>query len=422
MTVAAAATSEKIRIADLANPVLSEAQAGALAYANANPPVLSSEAVLAAARERTGLDDFGADDFRARLDVWMQATNEDAELSQIGRLNILNEAIRYAATRLQVEDLVRRKPEILSVPVDRPFLIAGLPRSGTTYLLALMSADARLRSLPHWEAVRPVREFHLADGADPRGALCSAEWAQTDELMPFVKMIHEFSPDHISEDIELQGVDFGGYYIEWLARVPRWRDWQIEHDQTGVYRYMRKMMQLLSWQSGPERWVTKCPQHMEKLLEVSAAFDDPVVVINHRDPVASIQSAITGIAYSARITRTRVDMKQIADYWIDRYERLLRACVRDRDSLDPAKSHDVFFHELMADPMGQLTQIYAKSDMEIDAATRTAFEAAMEANRRGKHGQLGYDLRGDFGVEPAAIRERFQFYFDRFPEVRIEVK
>jgi hypothetical protein len=38
----------------------------------------------------------------------------------------------------------------------------------------------------------------------------------------------------------------------------------------------------------------------------------------------------------------------------------------------------------------------------------------MADNPRGKHGRVLYDLRGDFGVEPNQIRERFDFYFARF--------
>jgi hypothetical protein len=32
-----------------------------------------------------------------------------------------------------------------------------------------------------------------------------------------------------------------------------------------------------------------------------------------------------------------------------------------------------------------------------------------------------YNLREDFGVEPSALRARFDFYFDRFP-VAVEVE
>ena len=414
--------AEKIRLTDLANPVLTDIQAGALAFCQANPVTLAADVVLAAAQQGTGLSDFGPDGFRERLAVWMRAGDNDTELSAAGRASLFSEAVRLASNRLQLEDTVRRHPEILDIEIERPLIIAGLPRSGTTYTLQLMSADPRLRSLPHWEAVRPVKAPFVKDGKDTRYDLCAAEWAQTDAVMPYIKLIHEFSPDHISEDIELQGLDFGGYYFEWIAHVPEWRDYQFANDMTPVYHYVRKAMQLLSWQKGPNRWVTKCPQHMEQLLTVKSAFPDSYIVINHRDPVASIQSAITGIAYGARLTRTRVDMDAIAEYWIDRYERLLRACVRDRDQLDPAQSYDLYFHELMADPFGQLEQVYQGAGVTFDQQTRDAFQQAIDHNKRGKHGQLVYNLREDFGIDPAAIRERFAFYYNRFPEVRIEVK
>ena len=52
-------------------------------------------------------------------------------------------------------------------------------------------------------------------------------------------------------------------------------------------------------------------------------------------------------------------------------------------------------------------------------AARAALEHFLEAHPRGKAGQVIYDLKGDFGVDPGLLRERFGFYFDRF-EVRAE--
>jgi Sulfotransferase family len=411
----------KIRLSDLANPVRSPEQQAAYDYAQANPVVFSEEVILSAACERTGLSDFGAEDFRPRLRAWVQAVNEDVELSGAGRAGVWSEMVRFASTRLLVEDLLRRHPDIAQTEITTPVVVAGLPRSGTTYLLQLLAADRNSRSLPYWEAVRPVARPFIENGVDKRHSLCAAEWARTDAMMPYIKSIHEFSPDHISEDVELTCIDFGSYYLEWLAKVDSWRDYCFARDQTSVYRYTRKMMQLLSWQRGPHRWVTKCPQHMENLLPVSTAMPGAVMVINHRDPVASIQSAITGVAYSARLTRTRVNMRQIAEYWIDRYERMLRACVRDRDTLPAEKSHDVYFHEFMGNPLGTLEAIYRKACIEFDAAVRQDLTSAIACHPRGQHGQLVYNLREDFGFEPAEIRERFDFYFKKFP-VAIEVK
>ena len=117
--------------------------------------------------------------------------------------------------------------------------------------------------------------------------------------------------------------------------------------------------------------------------------------------------------------RTRVDPAGLAAYWIDRVERLLRACVRDRDRLPAAQAVDVPFHELMADDLGMVARIYERSGLVMTADARAALARYGAEHRRGRHGQVVYDLAGDFGIAPAAVRERFGFYFERFP-VRIE--
>ena len=60
-------------------------------------------------------------------------------------------------------------------------------------------------------------------------------------------------------------------------------------------------------------------------------------------------------------------------------------------------------------------RIYALADFEMTDGARAQLDAYLDANRRGKHGRVLYDLQGDFGVDPSAVRERFDFYFDRFP-------
>ena len=404
-----------IRVEDLAHPVLSDIQRQALAAAEAAPVVLTVEAVLDTARAQTGLEAFGAPDFRERLEQWVAAVVADTGLSAFGRAALWSEMVRFAATRLRVEDLLQRTPAISATAIETPLVVAGLPRSGTTYLLQVLAGDRRLRALPYWEAVRPVAAPFISNGVDTRYDLCAEEWRRTDALLPLAKTMHEFSPDHISEDIELQCIDFGSYYVEWLCEAPLWRDYYVSHDHTPVYRYMRRMLQVLSWQRGPNRWVTKCPQHMEQLLSVAAALPGSTLLVLHRDPVASIQSAITAVAYRARLTHRTVDLKRISDYWIDRYERLLRACVRDRDLLPPGQAHDVYFHRMMADPMGTLEQIYRCANLAFDDAAQADLQAAIASNSRSKHGKLVYDIRADLGLDPAAIRERFGFYFERFP-------
>lgn len=414
--------AEDIRITDLAEPVLTPMQTAAIEHVSKSEVVLDEDTVLAAASEKVGLDDFGPDDFRERLRIWLQSAEEDRDLGPIGRLSFYNDCVRYAANRLRFEDLLRRHPEIEAVEIERPIIIAGLPRSGTTHLLNLIAADERLRSLPYWESVEPIpdpAEAPGAQGVDPRLVRCRAAHEIQSQMMPLMKNMHDMAPEHVHEEIEVQALDFSSYVPEWIATVPRWRDYYLAHDQTPHYGYMKRVLQALQWLRGPERWVLKSPQHLEQLVPLQAVFPDATVVMTHRDPVSVIASTITMLCYGDRLRRRRVDPPAVATYWVDRIEVLLRRCVRDRDLIPAERSLDLPFHDFMADDVGAVERIYELADFEMTPAARASLDAFMQANPRGKHGRIVYDLAADFGIDGAALRERFSFYFDRFP-VKVE--
>jgi hypothetical protein len=178
---------------------------------------------------------------------------------------------------------------------------------------------------------------------------------------------------------------------------------------------MKNVLRALQWMRGPKRWILKSPQHMEQLGPLMDTFPDATVAITHRDPVSVIASTVTMLVYGDRIRRTRVDPPAVAAYWIDRIERLLRACVKDRDRISADHSIDVLFHEFMDDDVAMVRRIYELADLEVSAEAKADLDAYMQANPRGKHGRIVYDLKGDFGVDRDELRERFGFYFERFP-------
>ena len=227
--------------------------------------------------------------------------------------------------------------------------------------------------------------------------------------------MHDMHPSHVHEEIEVQALDFSSYLLEWIACPPRWRDYYFAHDQTPHYAYMKKVLQALQWMRGPDRWILKSPQHLEQIGPLMKTFPDATVALTHRDPVAVIASAITMLTYGDRVRCNRVDPPANAAYWSDRIEALLSACVRDRDLIPEGQSIDVLFHEFMADDIAMVERIYDLAGLEMDSEARSSLESFMAANPRGKHGRIVYDLKRDFGVDPEALRERFAFYFERFP-------
>jgi hypothetical protein len=418
--------AESLTIDDLAQPRLSDLQRQLLDAAETQVVDLGMDPMIEEAARTAGLIEFdGRDitsDVRERLQAQVAAVETDEGLTSLARLTLRERLVRLLRNRLLLEDLMRRYPEIESVEIEKPFIVVGMPRSGTTHLVNLIASDSRRRALPYWESMEPfpVRgEAPGPDGIDPRYARRVAEHSFVAQMMPFVSAIHDRFPAAVEEEVELLDLDFAAYVLEWYAQVPGWRDYYLGLDQTRHYVYMKKVLQALTFLRGPRTWVLKSPQHCEQIGPLMATFPDATVAFTHRDPVAVVQSAATLMAYGDRIRRRSVDTEWVIEYWTDRVERLLGACVRDRDLVPADRSIDISFHELNGNELSLLEALYAKGGVEVTAEVGGAFQSYLDSNPRGKHGQLRYDLQRDFNRSPEEIRSRFTSYFDRF-DVRPE--
>ena len=415
--------SDTIHIDDLAHPILTEIQKLGVEYGETRQTELRVDAVLEAAVAATGLSDFGPDDFRERLGLQLSEMDADDERTGLGRMLMLDDCTRYAKNRLLIRDLLRRHPEILSIPIEKPVIVVGLPRSGTTHLVNLLAADSRFRSLPLWESYEPVpdpREAVSADGVDPRWTRCQQAWEAMKAGAPFVAAMHPMEPDHVHEENELMASDFSNYNHEWVARAPKWRDYYLSHDQTPHYAYLKTVLQILQWYKPQERWVLKSPQHLEQLGPLLSTFPDATVVRTHRDPVAVVQSTITMLTYGARAAYRTTKPEWYRDYWTERIGVLLDASLRDSGLLPADRTVDVFFDQYMADEMGTLQRVYDAAGIELTDQARAEIAAYQASHPRGQAGQVVYDLRGDFDITPEQVRSRFAPYFEAFP-IRIEV-
>ncbi|HBX77204.1 MAG TPA: sulfotransferase, partial [Acidimicrobiaceae bacterium] len=201
-----------------------------------------------------------------------------------------------------------------------------------------------------------------------------------------------------------------------------WRDHAERLDQFAHYAFLRRELQVLSYLRGPNRWVLKCPQHLERLGPLMETFPAATVAFTLRDPVAVLQSAITMLAYGDRNRRVHIEAEQLAEYWADRVERLLNAAVRDAHLIPENQRIDVEFGEFMGDDVAMASRIIEMAGLEVTDTVRSGLASYVNANPRGKDGRVVYNLREDFGLEPEALYERYSFYFDAFPQIRKEVR
>ncbi len=375
---------------------------------------LDADALHARARADTGLHDFGPDDYRERLDVYLAALRDIDGRHDAGAVNFYGQLLQLLKNRLLLSDLLNRHPEIDDIELQPPVVIAGLPRTGTTHLHNMLAAPATFRSMPYWESVEPLPLPQEAGvEPDPRRTRMDVAVAVINTVMPYFPLMHEITTDHVHEEIQLLANDFSTMLFETLADVPRWRAYYQAHDQTPHYEYLARQLKAMQFLRGGRRWLLKSPQHLEQVPVLDRVFPGSIVVFTHRDPVPVALSMIAMITYSARMHRTVVPVEEIAASWIDRLEQMLTALVRDRDTIGPERSIDIRFDDFMGDELGVAERVYALAGESFTAQARTAIADYLAAHRRGRLGNVETSCEM-FGLNEDSLRARFAPYVERF--------
>jgi hypothetical protein len=376
---------------------------------------LDAAALIAQAQQDTRLRDFGPEPLHEPLRHLCESLRHEVPLSAAGRESARRRLLALLATRLRLQDLWRRRPEILALPVEAPWFIVGLPRSGTTFLHRLLACDAGLRSAPLWEIMNPLP---LADieapqpQPDPRIAIAEQALAALHRVAPGLQAMHEMQAEAPDEELNLLALGFCSMGFEFSFGVPSYVRWYAQQDHRDGYRLFRKVLQTLQWLRGGRHWVLKAPSHMEQLAPLLEVFPDATVIQTHRDAVTATVSLASLTCHGVHAYFDQPDPLRVGSGMSAAVERLLRAIARDRVDGDP-RFVDVQFGQLMADPLAVVRRIYAGASRELGAPAEHAMRGWLAENTRGRHGAHAYAAR-DFGIDLAERHAALAFYHQRF--------
>lgn len=378
-----------------------------------------TESVLDAARARTGLEDFGDDDFLEPLQVLLDSLDREARLSPIGRATQHARIVGSLATRLSAQDYFARHPEILEEEIQAPLVIVGLARTGSTMLHRLLSADPEVYSVRWWECRSPA-PYPGSDWreADPRIPDAHAEVEAILESTPILRTMHPWDAEGPDEEIMLIEHSFLSTVPESGAHVPSHRDYVTRHDLRAGYDYMKRMLQFLQWQkrqSGQDRqrWVLKAPFHLAYIEHLIRLFPDVRFVQTHRDPVETTPSISSMYSALWTLGSDEVDKHVVGHQCLERWSWALGRCLASRDAGAEDRFIDVLYDENRRHPMRSIERIYEFIDRPFTAAARHAMARWGEDNRRDKRGAHAYQLE-EFGLTRAAIEQAFAEYSARY--------
>ena len=363
----------------------------------------------------TGLEDFGDEAWREPFTVLLNALEQEAQLTLMGRLMARNDLILWLSARLQITDLLKRHPEILEQDVSNPMFIIGLPRSGTSILFELLAHDPDVGVPQMWEALQPCPPPETATyRSDPRIAVADKLFTQWSRVAPEFATMHEMRGDIPAECGLLMASSFISDHIASLHQTPSYSAWLAEADYLPVYQHHKEVLQILQWKNPRKRWLLKAPEHQVHLDALLAVYPDARIVQTHRDPIKCMASttSLMGTLYYMRSDQPfQASMFEDIIMGEATAARLERVMAQREDGTVPASNiTDSRYQDLMDDPMACIASIYDHFGMPLSAQARENMANYLADKPKGKFGAHEYEIDGGRQKE----RALFKRYQDRY--------
>jgi hypothetical protein len=378
-----------------------------------------ADELIATARRRSGLADFGATPFAEALEILLRSCRQEADLSLFGRLALRWDGIRFLSNLLRLRAEERAVPKILDLPIERPILVAGLPRSGTTFLHSLLAEDPANLVPRVWQAIHPYPTNSA--GADRRPQRVARQLRLFARLAPEFRRLHPIAADSPQECSEITAHVFASLRFDTTYRVPSYRHWLDGHGHADAYRFHKRFLQHLQHQAGGTgRWVLKCPDHVFALAAIRRVYPDARIVFVHRDPLAVLSSVARLTGVLRRPFTRRLDKIEIGRADSDRWlmaTGLMIAAAEQQPFAEPILN--VHYTDLVRDPLATVAAIYRHFGIALSAPAADRIRRLVANKPDGGYGARRYRF-AEHGLDPARERERFARYTAHFA-IRTEV-
>ncbi len=386
---------------------------------------IDEERLLELAEERAGLGDFGDGGFRKPLHTLLEYLNADEELTLAIRTAAVETITELLANRLRfVAD--RKRYPIAEERIERPIVITGQARSGTTLMHSLLGEDPVNRLPRFWEVARPSPPVGFAGADDPRIAQGNADMQSFAARMKKGMPAHPYWDEEGMMPIEctrLMTMDFRNMSAMAYWRVPISRSWVLSSDTRAHYAFHKKMLQTLQYGAVRARWVVKAVAHFNRLAETFETYPDAIILWMHRDPVRATSSRLELEALMAEgVTGQPVDRVAMASGQLAVAQKSLEAVLSD-----PLVDHPAVFHirfvDWVEDPIATIRLVYRHFDLEFthEADERMQRWLLDPKNRSDRYGKFRYSLE-PFGMSADEMDEIFRPYRERFDiprEIRV---
>jgi hypothetical protein len=366
------------------------------------------------------------DQFRQLLESFLAGFEANQHLSAVGYFSINSYAMTSLQARKECMDYVFAHPDVLNQKLEKPVVITGMHRTGSTLLFNLMHQDERSRSTFMYETYgnwphMPSASSRAAHYTDPRMASLKQLLAQAEKIFPEGtakrNKAHRTSYDMIEEETIIVAHQLN-WHMQAVLSGKEYKDLLFDMNKEYVFKYLRIYLQMLQTGYAPaSHWTLKAPSHLLHIDSFMEAFPDARVVVLHRDPKATIASVsyLAEALFGSYWQPNTWDRHAIGSFAVELYKTMLERLMRYRDA-HPEKDHqflDIKFSDLEADPITQVQSIYRKFGIEYENSLTAKMQAYLTENKKHKYGKPDYSL-AHYGVSPESIEKQFAEYVGRY--------
>jgi len=362
------------------------------------------------AQQRTGLKDWGGENFNSPLqkliDAFQEAYPGDVQRQQVFAYSLVDVLSR----QLYIQNNLKSHPEIADIPVEKPIFITGLPRTGTTLTHNLISQDSQWRVLQYYELVYPFVIPGVDHYDDYTIQLAEQGLQRIYQYFPQLKVRHETKVTAPEECYHLKRNTF--YCISWANETysPTYMEWFLQQDMTEAYRYYKKQLQLLLWRRPGKELLLKCPSHLYHVDSIFKVFPQARVIWLHRNPVKSIASGLSLL--SLFHTQNNGKNNPFLDLYLKYYQQALHQATEIERSGDP-RLLSVSYKRMVDSPIDEIHRIYDKLNLTWNPENENNIRKWLEKNPQHKHGVHRYNIE-DFGLTETRIKTEFAAYYKEY--------
>ncbi|MCJ8191831.1 sulfotransferase family protein [Sphingomicrobium aestuariivivum] len=343
-------------------------------------------------------------DWEERLAILTRSLAEEAQLSPLGRAIAFGQIVRKIRCRIRAEEQWERDPSILDRPVERPLVIVGQMRSGTTRLHRLLAQDPGFIHTRAYETMIPVP---TGGRLETRPLTVTANLLFLRALNPLLAAVHPTGPFQAEEEFGFHAMSIFGAQFEGQWQVPAFARHCETCDRDAVYAEFRKTLQTIATVRGEpadKPWVLKAPQFTQDMDALHEALPDARYLFLRRDLAQVVGSSASLAFQQARVQSRHVDPHAVGAEWL-RKTRLRHDRVDDFRARHPdIEALDVCFDEVGRDWRGQMRRIYAFLGRDLDTRVVNAMESFLGKSKA--HHKHRYRLE-DFGLTEERVRAAF---------------